>query len=113
MKSLLFTLLFVLLAGHLHAATRVALVSTCGGKAGEELLTLAVVKLSAGPGIEVLERRNVERVLDEQKLLRCGRSEAAPALVVGRILGVEVFASLETVAGEKDARGLVVYDAHP
>ena len=112
MKSLLFAVLFILLAGHLHAGTRVALVSTCGGKAGEELLTLAVVKLSAGPGIEVLERRNVERVLDEQKLLRCGRSEAAPALVVGRILGVEVFASLETVAGEKDALGLVVYDAH-
>jgi hypothetical protein len=78
------------------AQTRVALVSTCGGEAGQNVLALADAVLSAETNIVLVERREVERVLDEQKLTRCGLSDSAQALAVGKLLGVEVFATLET-----------------
>ena len=53
-----------------QAATRVALVSTCGGDAEADVLALAEAKLSQQPGIELVERREVERVLQEQKLVK-------------------------------------------
>lgn len=108
---LLLAIAFLLAAVTAPAATRVALVSTCGGEAGQNVLALAEVELSARQDIVLVERREVERVLEEQKLMRCGLSEAAQAVAAGRFLGVQVFACLETVPGEKDALGLVVFDA--
>jgi len=89
----------------------VALVSTCGGEAGQNVLSLAEAKLSAGKDIALVERTLVERVLDEQKLTRCGLSDSAQALAVGKLLGVEVFATLETFPDSQEALGLVVFDA--
>jgi len=94
-----------------HAETRVALVSTCGGQAGQDVLALAETALSAEAEITLVERREVERVLQEQELMHCGMSEAGQAVAVGRLLGVQIFASLETVPNEKEALGLVVFDA--
>ena len=93
------------------AMTRVALVSTCGGEAGQNVLALAEVKLSAEKDVALVERTLVERVLDEQKLTHCGLSDSAQALAVGKLLGVQVFATLETFSGSKEALGLVVFDA--
>ena len=95
----------------LHAATTVALVSTCGGEAGQNVLALAETALSAEADITLVDRREVERVLHEQELVRCGPSEADQAVTVGKLLGVQVFASLETVPNEKEALGLMVFDA--
>jgi hypothetical protein len=94
-----------------HAQTRVALVTTCGGDTGADVLALAEAKLSQQAGIELVERREVERVLQEQNLAVCGLSGYAQALTVGKMLGVKVFAALEIFPGEKDALGLVVFDA--
>jgi hypothetical protein len=93
------------------AVTRVALVSTCGGGAGDDVLALAVAKLSADPGIVLVERAEVERILQEQKLTRCGLSGADQALAVGKLLGVDVFAALETYPDNQQILGLVVFDA--
>jgi len=94
-----------------RAETRVALVSTCGGEAGQNVLALADAALSADTNIALVERREIERVLQEQKLMHCGLSEAEQAVTVGRLLGAQIFASLETVPNEKEALGLVVFDA--
>ena len=94
-----------------HAQTRVALVSTCGGESGQNVLALAEAKLSAEKGVALVERALVERVLDEQKLTRCGLSDSAQALAVGKLLGVEVFATLETFPDSQETLGLVVFDA--
>jgi hypothetical protein len=93
------------------AQTRVALVSTCGGEAGQNVLVLADVALSADTNVVLVERREVERVLQEQNLMHCGLSEAGQAVAAGQLLGVQVFASLETVPDQKEALGLVVFDA--
>ena len=94
-----------------QAATRVALVSTCEGDGMLDVLTLAQAKLSAEPGVEVVERTEVERVLREQKLWRCGLSSYGQAVAAGRLLGVEVFAALEVLPNEKEALGLVCFSA--
>jgi hypothetical protein len=107
---LLLALLFSFTAP-LYAETRVALVSTCGGEAGQNVLALAEAKLSMGKDVALVERALVERVLDEQKLTRCGLSDSAQALAVGKLLGVQVFAAVETFPGSQEALGLVAFDA--
>ena len=94
-----------------HAATRVALVTTCGGEASADVLALTEAQLSQQPDIVLVERREVERVLEELKLVQCGPSQSQQAVATGKLLGVEVFVSLETIPKEKQALGLVVFDA--
>jgi hypothetical protein len=94
-----------------RAMTRVALVSTCGGQAGDDVLALAEAKLSAAPDIVLVERAEVQRILEEQKLNHCGLSEVAQAVTVGKLLGVEVFAALEMYPNSHETLGLVVFDA--
>jgi hypothetical protein len=103
--------LWICLTATVHAATRVALVSTCGGDAAGNVLALAEAKLAATTNIVLVERAQVERILNEQKLVRCGLSDSAQALAVGKLLGVEVFATLETFPGSQEMLGLVVFDA--
>ena len=81
------------------------------GTPGQNVLALAETALSAEGDITLVDRHEVERVLQEQELMRCGLSEAGQAVTVGQLLGVQVFASLETVPNEKEALGLVVFDA--
>ena len=100
-----------LAATTVFAQTRVALVSTCGGKAGDDVLALAEAALSPDPNIVLVERAEVQRILQEQKLTRCGLSDAEQAVAVGKLLGVEVFAALETYPDSHEALGLVVFDA--
>ena len=47
----------VLSVTRVEAATTVALVSTCGGQAGQDVLALAEAKLSQQSGIELVDRR--------------------------------------------------------
>lgn len=89
-------------------ATRVALVGAAGAGA---VLELAEAGLSENKGVELLERRQVERVLAEQALTLSGLVDANKVVAVGKLLSVELFAVVETTAGGKEALGLVVFDA--
>jgi hypothetical protein len=93
------------------AATRVALVCAGGGETGKDVLMLAESLLSQEPAVTLLDRREVQRVLQEQKLTLAGMANSAPALALGKILHVEVFAVLEMSPEEKTPLGLVAFDA--
>ncbi len=94
-----------------YCDTRVSLVSTCSGDASKDVLALATARLSGEPGIALVERAEVERVLQEHALWQCGLGEVEQALAAGKFLGVEVFATLEMSPGSEAALGLVVFDA--
>ena len=93
------------------AATRVALV--CAGKEepGKNVLMLAETQLSKESTVTLLDRHDVQRVLQEQKLTLLGVGNSAQALALGKILRVEVFAVLEMLPEEKAPLGLVAFDA--
>jgi hypothetical protein len=93
------------------AAARVALVSAGGGETGKDVLMLAESRLSGEPAVTLLDRREVLRVLQEQKLTISGLGGSQQAIAVGKILRVEAFAVLEMAPGEKQPLGLVVFDA--
>ena len=111
MRPIISLLSCLLCVSVVDAATRVALVSTCGGEAGADVLALAQTKLATEPEIVLVERSEVERVLREQKLWRCGLSSYDQAVAAGRLLGVEVFAALEVLPSQKDSLGLVCFAA--
>lgn len=90
---------------------RVALIAGDRTEALLNLATLAEARLSEGPGIAVLERRAVDRILDEQKLSVAGLVAADSAVAVGKLLPVDLFAVLGAGADRKEAAGLVVFDA--
>ena len=94
-----------------HAATRIALVSSCGGAAGADVLALAEARLSQQPDMAIVERREVERILQEQQLWQRGRTDYTQALSAGKLLGVDVFVSLEMFPDSKDVLGLIIFDA--
>jgi len=94
-----------------QADTRVALVSTCASSVGQDVLALAEVKLVTEKDIVLVERLQVERILQEQKLAVCGLNGYTQALTVGKLLGVEVFAALEIFPNSTNAIGLVAFDA--
>lgn len=93
------------------AETHVALVSTSGEKAENNVLPLAEVLLSKQPDITLVERREVERILNEQKLILSGLCDSDKAMAIGKLMGVEIFAVLEILPGSKETLGLIVFDA--
>ena len=90
---------------------RVALVAGDRTEALNNLAALAEARLTEGPGLQVLERRAVDRVLDEQKLTLAGLVAADSAVAVGKLLPVDLFAILGAGADRKEAGGLVIFDA--
>lgn len=113
-KSLIFLTVFLGLeyaALPVWAATRVALVSTSGKEAENSVLALAEALLGAQPDIALVERREVEKIFKEQELALSGSGDADKAMVIGKLLGVEVFAVLEIVPDSQQALGLVAFDA--
>jgi hypothetical protein len=90
---------------------RLALISTERSDAIANILTLAEAKLSATAEVEVLERRAIDKVLDEQKLSLAGFVKSDQVLAAGKLLTVDLFAILEADKLKKKAVGLVVFDA--
>jgi hypothetical protein len=90
---------------------RVALVAAWAGETNANVAALATAGLSREPGVTLIERDQVERVLREHQLARSGLLGARQALAVGKLLGVDVFAVLENFPGEPGALGVVVFDA--
>ncbi len=93
------------------AATRVALVSGEASKAIAKVMDVATAKLSAEKSIELLERKEIARVLAEQKLSIAGIMDAEKAVAIGKLLSVDLFAVVESDIEKKEAIGLVVFNA--
>jgi hypothetical protein len=91
--------------------TRIALVGSERGPQVEDVLNLAQAKLSADASLVLLERTEIRRVLDEQKLSLAGVAEAANAVAGGKLLDVHLFAVIESQPGGDGALGLVIFDA--
>src|SRR4051812_41702920 len=92
-------------------AARVALVSGDKADGAGSVVALSEAKLSTAPGVILLERQAINKVLAEQKLSLSGVVEADQALTVGKLLAVDLFAVIEVGADGKEAAGLVVFDA--
>ncbi len=65
------------------------------GKANEELAPLSkgipdllIGEMAANPGIRVVERDQIQKIIDEQKLTRESLTDPATAVRVGKLLGV-------------------------
>jgi hypothetical protein len=91
---------------------RIALISADRGEELAKVLTLAEARLTDLPGLEVLERAAIDRVLAEQKLTLSGLVAADQAVKIGKLLTVDLFAVLDAEADTKKVGGLVVFDAH-
>ncbi len=94
-----------------NGSIRIALVSADKGEELVKVQTLAEAKLTELPGVEVLERAAIERVLAEHKLTLSGLVAADQAVAVGKLLTVDLFAVLDAEAGQKKVGGMVVFDA--
>lgn len=94
-----------------RGVTRVALVSLDGKDAIRNVLDLAEAELGSQTKIEILERRQIERVLSEQKLSLAGLVEADQIVAAGKLLSVDLFAVVETDPGGKEVLGLLVFQA--
>jgi hypothetical protein len=95
-----------------HAqAPRLALVSTERSDAVANVLTLAEVRLSKESKVALVERRALENLLAEQKLTTSGFVKHDQIVRVGKLLGVDLFAVVETDGQKKQAIGLVIFDA--
>ncbi|MDB6026933.1 MAG: hypothetical protein JWM68_3156, partial [Verrucomicrobiales bacterium] len=86
-------------------STRVALVATWAGEASVNVAAVAEVGLSKEAGVTLVERTQVERVLQEQKLSQSGVLSTRQAMMLGKLLGVDVFAALENSPGDQGALG--------
>ena len=92
-------------------AVRIALVSGDKAEAVRNVLTLAEAKLSQEPGVHLLERQEIDKVLAEQKLSLGGIVAADQVVTVGKLLSVDLFAVLEAGTTAKEVGGLVIFDA--
>lgn len=71
-------------------------VNSAIGQANEELKPLSkgiadllITDLAQNPGIRVVERENIQKLLDEQNLARDGRVDDATAARIGKLLGAK------------------------
>ena len=71
-------------------------VNSAIGAAQQELAPLSkgiadllIIELSQNPGIRLVERENIEAILNEQNLARDGRVDDATAARIGRLLGAK------------------------
>jgi hypothetical protein len=98
---------------------RVALVSDAATGEVVKVLDLATVKLGRNKDIELLDRAAIERLLEEQKLSLAGTLDPNAVVNAGRLLAVDMFAVIDTVApadepaetAGRTVAGLVVFDA--
>ncbi|MFM9961815.1 MAG: hypothetical protein ACKV2Q_11390 [Planctomycetaceae bacterium] len=103
----------VALPGSASAASRVALLNGEGSEAIANAVDLAQVALGKEQELELLDRAFIRRVLEEQKLSVSGLVEASQAIVVGKLLAVDLIAVVETSPGKENDKvpGLVIFDS--
>ena len=93
------------------ADVRVALVATDKTEILTNALMLAEARLTQVPGVRLLERQNIDRVLAEQKLNLSGPIATDQVLTLGKLLAVDLFAVVEASADKKGPGGLVIFEA--
>ena len=93
------------------AGSRIAIVSGSRSERMAHLVDLTIARLADDPQLELLERDAIGKVLNEQKLTLAGLVDSQQAIIVGKLLNVDLFAVIET-SGEQDSiPGVVVFDA--
>ncbi len=90
---------------------RVALVTLERGEIAQGVVDLATAELSAEPGVEMLEREEIDRLFAEQERSRMQAGDEALALRAGQVLAADVLGVVEFDETASDALGLVVFDA--
>ena len=93
------------------AAVRIALVSSDKSESARNIMALAEVRLSSAPGLVLVDRQSIDKVLAEQKLSLAGEISADQALNLGKLLSVDLFGVVEVGLEAKGVAGLVVFDA--
>lgn len=93
-----------------QAAVRVALVTLERGEIAQGVVDLATVKLSAEPGVDTLEREEIDRLFEEQERSRMLAGDEFLALRAGQVLAADVLGVVEFDVTASEALGLVVFD---
>ena len=110
-RVLISAILIFSCAAPARAATRVVLVSTGARATGKNLLTLAEAKVSALADIQLLERRQLDLVLQEQHLALEEWVDSKSAVKIGQLLRADLIASIESASDSGKTFSLVVFDA--
>lgn len=98
-------------AAQTPAPVRVALVTLAQGETAQGVVDLATAELSAEAGVDVLEREEIDRLMEEQERSRMQAGDEALALRAGQVLAADVLGVVEFDESASDALGLVVFDA--
>ncbi|MBI2439821.1 MAG: hypothetical protein HYV35_00430 [Lentisphaerae bacterium] len=89
---------------------RVALVSSLGNENVNKLLDMATIQLTAC-GCELVERQEIERILQEQKLVLQGAIDPSQAVALGTILRADIFAFFGFDPADNLIYDLIAFDA--
>ncbi|MGE5192772.1 MAG: hypothetical protein ACM3U2_09735, partial [Deltaproteobacteria bacterium] len=95
-KLALAILAALILALPVEGATRVALVTNEPAPETDQILFLAESQLGNEAQLELLDRKNVLKVLAEQKLALSGLVDPEQAIKAGKLLNVDLFAIVES-----------------
>lgn len=90
---------------------RVALVGSHVGEVAGGAVALAEARLSGRKGLDVLDRHNVKRMLQEQQLSVAGLVDASFAMKVGQVCSVDLFALVEQSTDGEETLACIVYDS--
>jgi len=83
------------------SASRVALIGSELSESGEVALGLAEVAVSSRGDVELLDRSMIRKVLQEHDLLADGFARPDDAVLLGKLLAVDVFVHVESIPEQK------------
>lgn len=92
------------------ASTRIALIANSGRNESLDTLALAEAFLAESKDIKLVERNDIQRVLAEHNLSMSGLVNAEAAVRVGKLLGADVLAVVETEPQSRRALGMLVFE---
>lgn len=91
--------------------TRVALWIAGPSPAHEAVVALAEARVSQLPGVQLLERGEIDRIVAEQGLSAGGFSDSENAVRIGRLLRADLIAQIEWEPVGQSSLGMTVFDA--
>jgi hypothetical protein len=95
-------------AGQTASAIRIAVV----GENDEQVAQLIQLAQAQTPDVQFVERTEISRILDEQKLSLAGIVNAKDAVHAGNLLGADVLAVVEVDPKQHVPAGIVLFDSH-
>lgn len=93
------------------AGTRLSFVYDAGNGRAAKLAELAQANLGENAGVELLERTQVQQILKEQKLSLSGALDASQAIAIGKLLTVDLIATVECSREKESVPGIVIFDS--